>query len=175
MKYTETEMTRMLWMKDTFVLIAEVDPTIAGFTYFDDGRHNGVSLKKDIEYCYYVITKGAYNVDEIEYPLENKSQVICARPDDDRLPCPPVLVFEGPECTEYLSDKGCGNNTFEHELSWEPDFSGVCDDELSEFRLYFTPEGEETQFNLWEHILHLREMPLSRIFQIIGVVITSPR
>jgi gliding motility-associated-like protein len=95
-----------------------------------------------------VITKGAYNVDEIEYPLENKSQVICGRPDDDRLPCPPVLVFEGPECTEYLSDKGCGNNTFEHELSWEPDFSGVCDDELSEFRIYFTSEGEEGKFNL---------------------------
>jgi gliding motility-associated-like protein len=134
--------------ENTFELIAEVDPTIAGFTYFDDGRHNGVTLKKDTEYCYYVITKGAYNVDQIEYPLENKSQVICARPDDDRLPCPPVLVFEGPECTEYLADKGCGNNTFEHELSWEPDFSGVCDDELSEFRLYFTSEGEEGQFEL---------------------------
>jgi gliding motility-associated-like protein len=151
--------------ENTFSLIAEVDPTIAGFTYFDDGRHNGVSLKKDIEYCYYVITKGAYNVDEIEYPLENKSQVICARPDDDRLPCPPILVFKGPECTEYLSDKGCGNNTFEHELSWEPDFSGVCDDELSAFRLYFTPEGEEGQFDLvgtysaFERDAIIRELP----------------
>ncbi|MCL6260745.1 gliding motility-associated C-terminal domain-containing protein [Aquiflexum sp. TKW24L] len=134
--------------ENTFLLIAEVDPTVTGFTYFDDGRHNGVGLKKDIEYCYYVITKGAYNVNKIEYPLENKSQVICARPDDDRLPCPPVLVFEGPECSAYLSDKGCGNNTYEHELSWEPDFSGVCDDELSAFRLYFTSEGEDGQFEL---------------------------
>lgn len=132
--------------ENTFELIAEVDPTVEGFTYFDDGRHNGVTLKKDIEYCYYVVTKGAYNVDQIEYPLENKSQIICARPDDDRLPCPPVLVFEGPECVEYLSDKGCGTNSFEHELSWEPDFSGVCDDELSAFRLYFTSEGEEGRF-----------------------------
>jgi gliding motility-associated-like protein len=132
----------------TFELIAVVDPTAGGFTYFDDGRHNGVTLKKDIEYCYYVITKGAYNVDQIEYPLENKSQIICARPDDDRLPCPPVLVFEGPECSAYLEDKGCGNNTFEHQLSWEPDFSGVCDDELSAFRLYFTADGEEGSFEL---------------------------
>ena len=136
--------------ENNFELIAEVDPTVTGFTYFDDGRHNGVTLKKDIEYCYFVITKGAYNIDQIEYPLENKSQIICARPDDDRLPCPPVLVFEGPECTEYLSEKGCGNNTFEHELSWEPNFSGVCDDELSAFRLYFTSEGEEGQFVLVE-------------------------
>ncbi|RPA66429.1 gliding motility-associated C-terminal domain-containing protein [Cyclobacteriaceae bacterium YHN15] len=133
---------------DNFVLIAEVDPTTSGFTYFDDGSHNGVTLKKDIEYCYYVITKGIYNIDRIEYPLENKSQIVCARPDDDRLPCPPVLTFEGPGCTEFLADKICGFNSFEHELSWEPDFTGVCDDELNEFRLYFNLNGEEGQFTL---------------------------
>jgi len=133
---------------DIFQLIAEVDVTTAGFTYFDDGRHNGITLKKEIEYCYYVITKGSYNIDFLEYPLENKSQIICARPDDDRLPCPPVLTFEGPECSEFLSDKGCNFNSFVHELSWEPDFSNVCDDELSAFRLYFSPEGENGQFNL---------------------------
>ncbi|MDO9551887.1 gliding motility-associated C-terminal domain-containing protein [Rhodonellum sp.] len=134
--------------EDNFTLIAEVDPTINGFTYFDDGSHNGVSLQKDIEYCYYVITKGAYNISQIEYPLENKSQVICARPDDNRLPCPPVLTFEGPECSAYLSDKGCGFNTFVHDLSWEPDFTGECDDELSGFRLYFSPDGEQGVFSL---------------------------
>ncbi|SMD43636.1 gliding motility-associated C-terminal domain-containing protein [Aquiflexum balticum DSM 16537] len=133
---------------DIFELIAEVDVTTAGFSYFDDGRHNGVSLKKDIEYCYFVITKGSYNVDLIEYPLENKSQLICARPDDDRLPCPPVLTFEGPDCVEFLSDKSCGFNSFVHELGWDPDFSGVCDDELSAFQLYFSPDGEEGVFNL---------------------------
>lgn len=134
--------------EDTFELIAEVDVTSAGFTYFDDGSHNGVPLQKDIEYCYFVITKGAYNIDQLEYPLENKSQIVCARPDDDRLPCPPVLTFEGPDCTEFLSDKICGFNNFEHRLSWEPDFSGDCDDELSSFRLYFTPDGEDGVFNL---------------------------
>lgn len=133
---------------DIFELIAEVDVTTAGFSYFDDGRHNGVSLKKDIEYCYFVITKGSYNVDLIEYPLENKSQLICARPDDDRLPCPPVLTFEGPDCVEFLSDKSCGFNSFVHGLGWDPDFSGVCDDELSAFQLYFSPDGEEGVFNL---------------------------
>jgi gliding motility-associated-like protein len=95
-----------------------------------------------------VITKGAYNVSQLTYPLENKSQVICARPDDDRLPCPPVLTFDGPECREYLSDKPCGNNTFTHELSWEPNFTGSCDDELSAFRLYFNEDGEEGTFTL---------------------------
>lgn len=134
--------------EDTFELIAEVDVTTAGFNYFDDGSHNGVTLQRDTEYCYYVITKGAYNIDQLEYPLENKSQIVCARPDDDRLPCPPVLTFEGPDCTEFLSDKTCNFASFEHRLSWEPDFSGVCDDELSNFKLYFTPDGEEGQFNL---------------------------
>lgn len=133
---------------DTFELIAEVDVTTEGFRYFDDGRHNGITLQKEIEYCYFVVTKGNYNIDILEYPLENKSQLVCARPDDDRLPCPPILSFEGPECSDFLSDKPCGQNTFTHELSWDPDFSGVCDDELNAFRLYFSPDGEDGRFDL---------------------------
>lgn len=133
---------------DTFTKIADVNVTSNGFTYLDDGSHNGVPLNKDTEYCYYVITKGAYNIDQLVYPLENKSQIICARPDDDRLPCPPVLTYEGPVCEEFLADKPCGFNDFYHDLSWEPDFSGECDDELGGYRLYFSEEGEEGNFEL---------------------------
>lgn len=133
---------------DTFVKIADVDVTQNGFTYLDDGSFNGVPLIKELEYCYYVITKGAYNVQGLVYPLENKSQIICAKPDDNRLPCPPVLTFEGPECAAYVASQPCNSNTFEHELSWAPDFSGDCDDELSGYKLYFTPDGEDGTFNL---------------------------
>jgi gliding motility-associated-like protein len=135
---------------DNFSLIDEVNVTTAGFTFFDDGSHNGIPLQKEIEYCYFIITKGSYNVDLLTYPLENKSQIICARPDDDRLPCPPVLTFEGPECTEFLADKSCGFNSFVHDLSWEGDFSGACDDELSSYRLYFSEDGEDAEFVLIE-------------------------
>lgn len=133
---------------ETFVKIAEVDVTQGGFKYFDDGSSNGVPLRKEIEYCYYVVTKGAYNVAGLIYPLENKSQIVCAKPDDNRLPCPPVLTFEGPVCEEYLSEVACNVNTYYHDLSWKPDFSGECDDELSGYKLYFTPDGEEGQFEL---------------------------
>ncbi len=125
-----------------FEKIAEVDVTQDGFLYLDDGRFNGVSLKKDLQYCYYVVTKGAYNVDGLVYPLENKSQITCAKPDDNRLPCAPTLIFEGPDCAEYVSEEGCGTITYLHELSWQPDFSGSCDDELSGYRLYFNSEGD---------------------------------
>lgn len=133
---------------DTFVKIAEVDVTQAGFKYLDDGSSNGIPLQKEIEYCYYIVTKGAYNVAGLVYPLENKSQIVCAKPDDNRLPCPPVITFEGPVCEEYLSEVACNVNTYYHDLSWQPDFSGDCDDELSGFKLYFTPDGEEGQFEL---------------------------
>ncbi|GAA0880551.1 hypothetical protein GCM10009119_35210 [Algoriphagus jejuensis] len=134
--------------EDTFVKIADVDVTTNGFKYLDDGSFNGMPLVKELEYCYYVITKGSYNVAGLVYPLENKSQITCAKPDDNRLPCPPVLTFEGPECSAYVAEQACTNTTFEHELSWVPDFSGDCDDELSGYRLYFTPDGEEGLFNL---------------------------
>ena len=133
---------------NTFVKIAEVDVTQAGFKYFDDGSSNGIPLKKEIEYCYYVVTKGAYNIVGLTYPLENKSQIVCAKPDDNRLPCPPVITFEGPVCEEYLSEVACNVNTYYHDLSWKPNFSGNCDDELSGYKLYFTPDGEEGQFEL---------------------------
>lgn len=131
-----------------FVKIAEVDVTQAGFKYFDDGNSNDVPLKKEIEYCYYVITKGAYNVAGLTYPLINKSQIICANPDDNRLPCPPVLTFEGPVCEEYLSSVACNVTTYFHDLSWTPNFTGDCDDELSGYKLYFTPDDQEGEFKL---------------------------
>ncbi|MDN3667963.1 gliding motility-associated C-terminal domain-containing protein [Echinicola jeungdonensis] len=133
---------------DVFELIAEVDVTQDGFTFFDDGSHNGVPLNRDTEYCYYVVTKGAYNVDLLTYPLENKSQIICARPDDNRLPCPPVLIYEGPVCEELLMDEPCNFEGFYHDLSWEPDFTGDCDDELGGYRLYFSNTGTEGSFEL---------------------------
>jgi len=135
---------------DTFTKIADVNVTADGFTFLDDGSHNGVPLDKDTEYCYYVISKGAYNIDQLEYPLENKSQIICARPDDDRLPCPPVLTYEGPVCEDFLADKPCGFADFYHDLSWEPDYSGECDDELGGYRLYFSETGAEGTFSLVE-------------------------
>lgn len=138
--------------EDTFELIAEVDVTTEGFRFLDDGSFNGQPLEREIEYCYYVITKGSYNVEGLVYPLENKSQIVCAKPDDNRLPCPPVLTFEGPECSEYVAEIPCNSNNYFHDLSWEPDFSGECDDELAGYRLYFTEDGEEGQFEFIEEL-----------------------
>jgi len=122
--------------------------TTAGFVFFDDGSHNGVTLDTEKEYCYYIVTNGVYNIDLLEYPLANKSQIVCARPDDDRLPCPPVLAYDGPDCVEFLSDKPCNFSDFYHDLSWEPDFSGNCDTELNGYRLYFSTTGDEGTFEL---------------------------
>ncbi|MEX2566182.1 MAG: gliding motility-associated C-terminal domain-containing protein [Cyclobacteriaceae bacterium] len=133
---------------ENFSLIAEVNVDEEGFLYFDDGSHNGVPLDTEKEYCYYVVTNGNYNLDLLEYPLANKSQVVCARPDDDSLPCPPVLNYEGPECEAFVEDKPCNFSEFYHDLSWEPDFSGECDTELNGYRLYFSSNGEEGTFNL---------------------------
>ncbi|WP_192351612.1 gliding motility-associated C-terminal domain-containing protein [Algoriphagus sp. Y33] len=144
--------------EDNFVKIAEVDVTTEGFSYLDDGSFNGAPLQKEIEYCYYVITKGSYNVAGLVYPLENKSQIICAKPDDNRLPCPPVLTFEGPECAAYVAEVPCNNTSYEHDLSWTPDVSGECDDELAGYKLYYTADGEDSQFEL---IAELSSLDLS--------------
>lgn len=133
---------------ENFTLIGEVNVAENGFVYLDDGSHNGIPLDTEKEYCYYVVTNGSYNLDILEYPLANNSQIVCARPDDDRLPCPPVLSYEGPECTDFLADKPCNFSDFYHDLSWEPDFTGECDSELNGYRIYFSNTGDEGTFNL---------------------------
>ncbi|NHE55451.1 T9SS type B sorting domain-containing protein [Cyclobacterium plantarum] len=137
---------------ENFSLIAEVNVTQEGFVYLDDGSHNGIPLDTEKEYCYYIVTNGNYNLDILTYPLANKSQVVCARPDDDRLPCPPVLTYDGPECEAFLADKPCNFSDFYHDLSWEPDFSGNCDTELNGYRIYFSETGEEGTFNLVSNV-----------------------
>jgi len=45
-----------------------------------------------------------------------------------------------------LADKPCNFSNFYHDLSWEPDVSGDCDDELSQYRLFFSETGQENTF-----------------------------
>ena len=47
-----------------------------GFSYFDNGRFNGIVLDEDIEYCYYVVTHGSYDNPLLPEPLLNKSQYL---------------------------------------------------------------------------------------------------
>ncbi len=125
------------------VIIENVNVNQQGFRYLDDGSFNNSPLSDQIEYCYYVLTRGKYGNDLIPEPLLNKSQIVCALPNDTIPPCVPKnLILK--DCEEFLLSSPCGSNNFSNTLSWELDDSDECQNDVRSFNVYFAEvlEGE---------------------------------
>lgn len=140
---------------DDLVLIATVDVTQNGLSFLDDGSHNGVALNDELEYCYYVVTQGSYNNDDLIAldPLINKSQIQCAQPNDEEAPCPPINVAFDPtvSCELLLeADTDCEFDDFLNRFSWEPDLSGDCGDDVESYNVYFSATEGGDDFDLIE-------------------------
>ncbi len=113
------------WVNDTFQVfrddagvwtyIGSTDTTV----YIDSGLVNGR------EYCYYVVSYGAYSDPAIIAPLVNWSQRVCATPVDRTPPCPPTLAIDN-DCETPL-------NT----LTWNNP-NNSCADDTYQYHIYFT-------------------------------------
>lgn len=117
-------------------------------------RYTDSAVENDITYCYYVKSTGTYGLDNIEDPLTNLSQIICAAPVDNRPPCVSTLQVQN-ICTESVNITDLANY-----LSWTTDFSN-CDDmeSVAAYRIYYassandnlelieTIEGNNREFN----------------------------
>ncbi|MCC5929802.1 MAG: gliding motility-associated C-terminal domain-containing protein [Cyclobacteriaceae bacterium] len=131
------------------VLIDSVNVTSAGLTYVDNGQATGQErLNDEIEYCYYVTTSGTYGNPLVLEPLLNDSQLACAQPKDSIPPCAPRQLTLLPDCESVLLTENCDFNDFYNELFWEADFSGDCDLDVRSYNIYFSPTGDEDDFNL---------------------------
>lgn len=135
---------------DLFVLIDSVDVSQRGFTYVDRGQIPGFPVEEKEEYCYKVLTVGTYDNPIIRDSLLNFSQIACAVILDTTAPCPPILSLENRLCESngrienQRGECGIADTLFSNRLTWEPDFSGDCDQEIVSYNLYFSPrEGEE--------------------------------
>lgn len=133
-------------------LIDSVQVNNSGFFYLDDGRFNNTTLDDKVEYCYFVTTQGVYGNLDIEEPLINRSQILCAQPNDIIPPCTPLSFVFDPEflCEELIKDKPCGFTDFTNHLIWERDENEACDDDIKSFNIYFSQDGgmEDEDFEL---------------------------
>lgn len=83
-------------------------------------------LVNKVQYCYKIMSKGAYSAAGLVNPILNFSQETCMAPVDNIVPCPPELsVF--PDC-----------NLQQNFLSWTPKRS-ACDADVLKYRIYYTP------------------------------------
>jgi len=140
---------------DLLVLIDSVNVLQNGLTYLDDGSATGENGLRDTqEYCYYIITRGVYGNDKISEPLVNRSQIVCAQPNDTVPPCPPLAleIANSPDCETFLMDKPCDYDEFFNDIEWEVNTDPGCDDDVRSYNIYFSPSGLEEDFTLIDNV-----------------------
>ena len=88
--------------------------------------YNDSNLTNGEEYCYYIISSGAYITAGIPQPLINYSQQSCAIPEDFTPPCPPILTADA-FCEEQLTqvnwadtNEFCSSDAVKYELLYKP-------------------------------------------------------
>lgn len=148
--------------EDAFELIDSISVTNSPLLYHDDGSFNGVELRDDREYCYFVSTYGSYDNPKILSPLINDSQKICIQPNDqiapeepeievdpDDLeeiegPDGPLLVIRNENCS-LLDAFPCGYSDFTNTINWT---SNPNDRDIARYNVYYSSTGAESDYEL---------------------------
>ena len=110
-------------------------------TWTDEGKFRNEPLDESKTYCYQILTRGSYGNPDIEEPLLNFSQEVCARPNDNIKPCSPVLEIDLVTCEEYFQLNNCGSNVFSNKLSWKRPADPVCREDIQFYRIYFVTKA----------------------------------
>lgn len=142
---------------DTFVLIDSINSVNNAFLYQDDGGFNGSPLVRDLSYCYFVTTRGSYGNIDINDPLLNDSQILCAQSGDEVPPIDPIIIVDvptdtlnigeesflvlAPEGCNSLRSESCGFNSFSNIVNWQ---RNETDNDLAFYRVYFDETGTGT-------------------------------
>ncbi len=117
------------WTNDSFIVYRynELSMQFDSIGISLDQQYEDVGLSNGRSYCYYVESFGAYNLTSVQKPLRNKSQELCAVPEDLEPPCTPELVAQA----------SCESNTLT--LSWNnPNLNCPTGDAIS-YEIYRAP------------------------------------
>lgn len=118
------------------VLIDSVNVNENQFNYTDAGQFQNTPLVDTEIYCYRVMTRGAYGNPEIDEPLINFSQIICAQPNDDEAPCTPQLEIIARDCNEFITTTSCDLQTYSNTLQWRRPEDPVCRADIRSYNIY---------------------------------------
>ncbi len=127
---------RTPWVNDSAAIWRQ-DPDSVSFRRIavtSNGQWTDTGLTVGRRYCYFIETFGRYPAaDPPGEPFLNRSQVVCAVPEDTVPPCPPQLglvAFCEMEAHERIAAPF-------HRLWWTP-HPDTCADETRTYRLYFS-------------------------------------
>ncbi|WP_299820898.1 gliding motility-associated C-terminal domain-containing protein [uncultured Pontibacter sp.] len=122
----------------TFTLIDSVTATASSGTYTDRGTFGGAALERGTSYCYYVQTVGSYEIKDIPSPLRNNSQQVCAVL--PKVVCAPILSIQQLDCAVF--NQSPTQPPYQNVLTWEPQITGDCTDEIDFYTVYFKPTDD---------------------------------
>jgi hypothetical protein len=120
------------------VEIGTVTATATGGTFTDQGS-DAAPLERGKTYCYVVRTQGSYQIEGLPEPLQNFSQRVCV--ELPRIVCAPVLSIDTLDCEAFLANPT--QPPYQNVLTWVPQLTGDCTDEIDFYTVYFRGPGEE--------------------------------
>lgn len=128
------------WINKTFTIFRSLPSsnTFDSLTTIDSLYLIDQNLTNDRQYCYYVKTSGSYELNAVDSPLVNLSQIACTRPQDTIPPCPP----------DFALDADCEFDKLE--ISWEVSNLNCAADIVS-YRIYRS-ETLDGEFELLTNI-----------------------
>ena len=108
---------------------------LSTFNGEDGYRDNMVNNNR--EYCYYLEALGSYGLNNIEDPLENRSQNVCITPIDNEPPCDLILNVSN-VCDQLSGSSPIGD--FVNLLRWTNPLE-LCEfpEDLLGFNIYYAP------------------------------------
>jgi len=144
--WDNTKFKHYIYRKSTgdYALIDSVGATATSGQYTDRGTFGNAPLVPGVNYCYYVETRGGYDDPTLPRLLLNKSQEFCVILRDSVPPCPPVLSIDQLDCETFLRNPT--SPPYQNVLTWVPDRSPTCDQNIAYFTIYYRP-GEEGEFD----------------------------
>ncbi len=142
------------WINQTYTIFRQLPAggsfdsiaTIDSLYFIDENLTNGA------EYCYYVKTSGSYEINGVDSPLVNLSQIACSIPEDTIPPCGP----------DFALDAECEFDNIE--INWTVPTTDCASDVVS-FKIY----RSETIEGDFELIADMND-PLARSYTFSGEV-----
>jgi gliding motility-associated-like protein len=121
------------WVNETMYVYRQQPDN--SFVFLDSANtlvYTDSNLINGQQYCYYVTTKGGYSDPELEYPLWNNSQILCAIPEDKQAPCAPQSFNVDSDCEQF----------FNH-LDWlNPNVTCDTTDDVVSYNIYYRSFAE---------------------------------
>lgn len=93
-------------------------------------------LSNQREYCFYIETRSVFCSNTTDTMVINKSNVICAQPEDLIPPCPPFIAADEYDCENFTPSP---DGLYDILITWEDRTGPECEDDIDFYTVFWKP------------------------------------